>query len=121
MANHTETATRVLKLAATCIIGISHLKAQLAVGHIENALLLLHDFVEAFYRMEQTVGDCAGPLARVAIAEHSSLVRQALDEAIGCLEQAQWARALGLIQLKLLPSFLAWTEELERSMDTSPP
>lgn len=102
-------------LSDSCLLGIEHLNKQLNEGFWEDSILLFKDVIGAFYQMEKATRPIIDMLELYELEAMTDLVRDSLDHVVGFYEKNEDGKAYNMIEMQLIPHYLNWKKEVERS------
>ncbi len=115
MEKYMEVMRLTIELSDSCLAGIRHLQNQLNMGYMEESIILLQDVVGAFYQMEKAIQPIIDILVLTELEDKTNLVRDSLEHVVTFYEKEEDGQAYSMIEMKFLPYYLDWKEDIERS------
>ncbi|MBO8138812.1 MAG: hypothetical protein H0Z40_11955 [Desulfotomaculum sp.] len=116
MNQYIEVMKRATELAETCLEGLEHVKKKLNEGHFESTMLLFHDSLDAFFRMQASVQPILGELPPNELESRADSLRDAFELAVSAYEQGDRAKVQEIMQFTLVPTYKKWQAELNRCL-----
>ncbi|SEC34333.1 hypothetical protein [Paenibacillus sp. GP183] len=107
---------RTMSLTSSSLECIQYMVYQLEAGNLQQTIQHLHDLVNAFSHMERSLLLYLVELPPNEIESLTDDLRDAIDSLVAAYEKQDAGKAFHCIQELLLPAYLSWKHELERSM-----
>jgi hypothetical protein len=115
MEKYIDVMRHMIELSHTCLEGVKYIQNHLSQGCLDCTVLLLEDFVHAFYSMDQSLN----PMLTLFDSQHfedmNLSVWDSIDSVVSAYEKDDESRALQLINAQLLPELIKWRSELEHT------
>lgn len=114
MEKYKEVIERILQLLETMEEGYIYIKNQLEKLYYEEGIIVLNDAMDAVNSIENALYPIKAELPEKNLDAYTEAIKHSMDNAINSYEQGKEVYLTEQIEKEILPSFLAWKEELER-------
>jgi hypothetical protein len=105
-----------IDLASTSLDSLLFIEYQLESGYIQETILLLQDFVQAYSQMERSLQPFHDQLPPNEIESLTDEVRTALESLLFAYEKEDAGKAYYFVKESLLPAYVHWKQELEKNI-----
>ena len=116
MKKYHEVIERILQLLETIEEGFIYVKEQLEKLHYEEGFIVIKDAMEAIESIENALKPIKAKLPENDLDDFTAAIKHNMDNAINSYEQGKEVYLVEQIEKEILPSFLAWKEELQRAL-----
>lgn len=106
----------ILELLSTMQEAFSYTREKMEALEIEATIGVLHDTIEAFLTIENSILFMSPDLAGGSIKPATDNLKNAFEIIVKNYEQSQGNKALEIMEVSLVPAFLGWKEAVEKEL-----